>query len=63
MERNSLSWLLARHDDRLLQDVGLTRADAERLRHEPDTESRSHVDSHPGLLGVVSMALFAKQAM
>lgn len=60
MERNSLKWLLARPDDRLLRDVGLTRADAERLGHEPRTDGNSRADSHPGLLGVVATALFAR---
>lgn len=32
--RNSMSWLLQRQDDRLLDDIGLTRADLERMLRE-----------------------------
>lgn len=47
--RRSMGWLLARHDDRLLRDIGLTRDDLEAMlsrgsnsRIGPSVQRRTH---------------------
>jgi len=39
--RAHFGWLLARHDDRLLRDIGLTRAKAEALVDNPAPAKRA----------------------
>ncbi|WP_444667841.1 DUF1127 domain-containing protein [Cereibacter changlensis] len=46
--RRSMGWLLTRHDDRLLRDIGLTRDDLETMLSGAD-DSRSGRSVEAGL--------------